>query len=168
MSWCECPLMGVSWCKCPLVGMSQCKCFLLDANAIEPKISFIFQIEASLEPGTKMLSKLDLFFSKIILFYSSEAWMLSASFLPQNMFYFDLRLLQKLVITVRNLRMGYQLEIKQSSSKRFISTVWLRKECHVFKAFFLETIILWKSDILKDSFLCLWIWQFDRRQDPPW
>ena len=35
------------------------------------------------------------------------------------------------------------------------------KGCHIFKAFFLETRIIWKSDILKDSFfqfLNMMIW----------
>ena len=60
--------------------------FLLDANAIYPKISFIFQIEASLELGTKMLSKLDLFFQRLFLFIPARLERPMHHSCPKNMF----------------------------------------------------------------------------------
>ena len=63
--------------------------------------------------------------------------------------FFDLRLPKKLVITVRNLRMGHWLRIWWSDSKDLFSQFSWAKRWQVSKAFFLEKRILWKSSILK-------------------
>ena len=92
------------------------------------------RLPRSLEP--KCFQNSIYFFRRLFFFLSARLECLVHYSCPKNMFYFDLRLPQKLVITVRNLWMGCQLEIKRSGSKRFIFTVWLRNECHVFTAFF--------------------------------
>ena len=56
--------------------------------------------------------------------------------IPEKSSSFWLKAPKKLMITIRNLWMGYQLRIRWSSLERFISIVWLRKGCHVFKVFF--------------------------------
>ena len=83
---------------------------------------------------------------------------------------FDLRLPKKNWWSLlENLRMGHLLEIWWSGSKRLIFTIWLSKEMAHFQGLFLEKWILWKSSILKRFiFFSSWIWQFDKRQDPPW
>ena len=45
--------------------------------------------------------------------------------------------------------MGHQFEIKWFGLKDFIFTIWLRKRVACFQGLFLETRILWKSNILK-------------------
>ena len=84
MQWCECPIVGVQWCKCPFVGISWHECF--DAITIYSKIHFIFKARLP----QRLKSK---YFQNSI--YSS-----------QKVIFFYLRLPKKLVITVRNLRMG--------------------------------------------------------------
>ena len=64
--WCKCLFVGIPWCEWPLVGMPWCKCF--DANNLF-KNSLFFQIEASLEPKTKIFSNLDLLFPEKSFFF---------------------------------------------------------------------------------------------------
>ena len=120
---CKCLLMGMSWCKCPFIRMPWCKCF--DANTIYSKILHVFEIKASLAPKTKIFSNLDLLF------------------LEKSSFFFLLKAPKKLVITVRNLRIGHLLEIWWSGSKDLFSQFGWAKRWHVSNAFF------WKTNSLK-------------------
>ena len=113
------------------------------------KNSFYFQNEASTTPEIKIFSKLDLL----------------KSYLP-----FDLRLPKKLVITIRKSLNGALTWNLMIWLKRFIFTIWLSKkgQCSS-KAFFLKKMNSLKIKHLKKiHFCCSWIWQFDKRQDPPW
>ena len=107
---------------------------------------FYFSNEASSKPRTKTLSKLDLFFLEAIPFYSDEAWMLSASFLPQKHVLFRLKAPKKKMITVKNFsKWDINFESGDLAWKfYFHSLVEVR-----FQGLFLKTRILWKSDILK-------------------
>ena len=75
-------------CKWHLVGYHDANAFYLTQIQFNQKF-FYFQIEAFSEPGTKMLSKLDLFFFLIILVRLECPMHHSCN---KNMFYFDLKL----------------------------------------------------------------------------
>ena len=168
MSWCKCTLIGMPWCRCKLVGMHWCKCTLVgmlwcrcrhgachDANVplwyammrMPPcgcimtrmlwcnhnlfKNSFYFQSEASLVPEIQIFSKLNLFF-------------------PKNHLLFYLRLPKKLVITVRNLRMGALIWKSDDLAQKIYFHNLVEQKGGLFpRPFFLEKRILWKSSILK-------------------
>ena len=97
--------VGMPWYKCQLT-----KNFLLFSKS---------RLSCSLKPKCFPNS---IYFFEDYSFLFRRGLNASASFLPQNMFYFGLKLPQKFVITVRNLRMGYQLGIEWSSLKGFIPT----------------------------------------------
>ena len=88
--------------------------------------------------------------------------------IPEKSSSFWLKAPKNLVITVRNLRMGLWLGIWWSGSKDLFSQFgWVKRVAH-FQGLFLEKWILWKSSILKRFiFSSPWLWQFDKRQDPP-
>ena len=138
MPWCECPLGSMSWRECPLVGMQWMQmppCGYIMTRMLWCKHnlfknSLYFQNKASSAPKTKIFSKLDLLFMKSHLL-------------------FDFRLSKKLVITVRNLRMGHWLGIWWFGSKDLFSQFgWAKGVVHS-RGLFLEKWILWKSSILK-------------------
>ena len=117
---------------------------------INQKFSFIFQIEAFSEPETKMLLKLDLFFSKVIIFLVRLKYSVHHS-CPKNTFYFYLRLP----------KIGDHCYKSSNGISIWDQMIWLReiyfhnlirKGVAHFQSLFLETRILWKSNILKDSF----------------
>ena len=130
---------------------------------------FIFQIEASSEPGTKMLSKLDLFFQRSFFFILARLVCPVHHSCPKNMFYFDLRLPKKMVITIRNFsewdidsRSG-DLTWKFSFSQFGWENGW-----HAFKVFF-KNNYFWKSSILK--IFIFPVPEYDdliKRRDPLW
>ena len=95
------------------------------------KNSLYFQNEVYSAPKTKTFPKLDLLSLK----KSSSFW---------------LKAPKKLVITVRNLRMGHWLRIWWSGPKKLFSPFgWAKKGVARFQGLFLEKRILWKSSILK-------------------
>ena len=109
----------------------------------------------------RSLEPLDLFFLKIILFYSDEAWMPSASFLPQKMFYFDLGFPKNWWSLLEIYKWDINLRSGDLVRKDLFSQFDWEKGVARFQGFFLETRILWKSYILKDSFfqsLNMMIW----------
>ena len=126
MSWCKCPLVGMPWCK------YSCRYAMIRMSAWEYVMAWMlwckhnlfknflyFQNEASSAPETKIFSKLDLLFLKSQLF-------------------FDLRLLKKLVIVVRNLQMGHRFGIWWSDSKDLFSQFgWIKGVAH-FQGLFLK------------------------------
>ena len=130
--------MGISWHEC------------FDANIIYSKNSLYFQNEASSAPEIKIFSKLDLLF-------------------PKSHLLFDLRLPKKLMITLEISELDIDLESDDLAQKDYFHNLVQQRRWHIFKAFFFEKWILWKSSTLK-RFICfsLWIWQFDKRQNPLW
>ena len=158
MPWCKCSCsachdanvhLGVCHeCKCPLVGMPWCECF--DANTIYSKFPLFSKIKASSAFETKIFSNLDLLF------------------LEKSSSFFWLKAPKKLVITIRNLWIGHWLEIWWSSSKDLFSQFG-QKEGTCSRPFSRKTNSLKIKHLKKIHFSSsLWIWQYDRRQDPPW
>ena len=102
--------------KCPLRVCHDVNAHLWvchDANAfhltqMQIKQRFFFRLSRSMEQSA---FKTRFIFQRFF-FISIRLECQVHHFCPKNIFYFDLRLSQKLVITVRNLRMGCQLEIK--------------------------------------------------------
>ena len=131
----------------PLVGIPWHECF--DANTIYSKIPFIFKTRLPQRLKPKY------FQTQFIIPKKSSS-------------FFDLRLLKKLVITVRNLRMGHWFGIWWSGSKDLFSQFGWTKRGGTFSRLFLKKWILWKSSILRRFIFFFWIWQFDRHQDLLW
>ena len=89
--------------------------------------------------------------------------------IPEKSSSFWLKASKKLVITVRNLRMGYWLRIWWSGLKDLFSQFSWAKGVARFQGFFLKKMNSLKIKHLKKiHFCCSWIWQFGKRQDPPW
>ena len=101
----------------------------LDANTIYSKISFIFKMRLSQRLNQNIFK--------------------TCFIIPEKSFSFWLKAPKKLVITVRNFRIGHLLEIWWSGSKDLFSQIWLSKEVARFQGLFLDKQILWKSSILK-------------------
>ena len=132
MPWCECPLGSMPRCECPLghvmMQMLWCRHNLF-------KNSLYFQNEAFSATEIKNIFKSWFIISRKVIFLF--------------FFLFWLKAPKKLVIIVRNLRIGHLLEIWWSGSKDLFSQIWLSKEMAHFHGLFLEKWILWKSSILK-------------------
>ena len=147
MSWCTCPFgyakMRMSSCRYVMMQMLWCRC-----NSF--KNSLYFQNEASSAPETKIFSRLD--------YYSRKA-----------IFFFWLKALQKLVITIKKIsKWGINLESDNLDLKIYFHNLVEQKGWHISKAFSGKWV-LWKIKHLKKiHFFNSWIWQFDKRQDPPW
>ena len=113
MFTCRCIMMQMSLYRHAMMQMPPCEYTMprmLWCKHNLFKNSLYFQNEASTTPETTIFSRLDLLFMK--------------SHLP-----FDLRLPKKLVITVRNLRMGYRFEIWWSGSKDLFSQFgWAKRD----------------------------------------
>ena len=107
-------LASMAWRKC---FFSWCKCNLTKNSFYSPNRGF-------LGAWNQNAFKNQFFFLRLFFFILERLECPVHHSCPKNMFYFDLRLPQKLVITVTNLRMGYQFEIRWSGLRRFISTVW--------------------------------------------
>ena len=90
--------------------------------------------------------------------------------IPKKSSSFWLKAPKKLVITIRKSLNGALTWNLMIWLKRFIFTIWLSKkgQCSS-KALFLKKMNSLKIKHLKKiHFCCSWIWQFDKRQDPPW
>ena len=139
MQWMRMPAWVCNGCKCPLVGISWHEYF--DANTIYSKIPFIFKTRLPQRLKPKY-SKLDLLSMK--------------SHLP-----FDLRPSKKLVIIVRNLRIGNWFRIWWSGSKYLFSPFgWTKGVAH-FQCLFSKKMNSLKIKHLKKIrffFFSLWIW----------
>ena len=154
-------MMQMSPCRYAMMQMPSCGYAMMWVNVLT-QTQFIQRFplfsKSRLPQRLKLKKKI-----QILICYFSKGHLLILFFL-----FFWLKAPKKLVITVRNLRIGYLLEIWWSGSKDLFSQTWLSKEVAHFQGIFLEKKILWKSSILKRFiFSSLWIWQFDRRQDQP-
>ena len=115
----------------PLVGIPWHECF--DANTIYSKIPFIFK--------TRLPQRL------------KPKYFQTQFIIPKkSSFFFYLRLPKKLVIIVRNLRMGHWFGIWWSDSKDLFSQFGWAKGVACFHDF-LEKRILWKSSIFFKRFI---------------
>ena len=138
-------------CRCLLVGMPWCKCF--DTNTIYSKIPFVFKIEASSTPETKNIFKSWFLISRKVIFL---------------FFFFDLRLPKNWWSLLVNLRIGYWLGIWWSAQKIYFHNLIEQKGGTFSRPFSRSTNSLKIKHFKKIHFSSPWIWQFDKRQDPPW
>ena len=130
------------WCKCLLVSMSWCKYF---AMQMHPSGYIMMQMF-----WCKFIQKFPLFSKSRLLSACNKDIFKSWFVLSRKViFFFYLRLLKKLVITVRNLRMGHWLGIWWFGSKDLFAQFGLAKGAARFQGFFLKKWIFWKSSILK-------------------
>ena len=149
MMWmppCGCAMMQIIPCGYVTMQMLFIWC---KWNLTKKKLFSKSRLPRSLE--SKCFQNSIYFFQKL---FSLFWWGLNAQCIipAQKHILFWLKVPQKLVINVKNLRMRYHIEIGWSGSKKFISSVRLRKGVEGFQGLFSKTRIFWKSDILKNSF----------------
>ena len=113
------------WYKCLLIEMTWCKCF--DVNTIYSKVPFVFK------------SRLPQRLNQNIF----KTWFIIPE--KSSFFFFYLRLLKKLVITIRNLQMRHSLGIWWSGSKDLFSQFGWAKGWLVSMAFF------WKNEFFENQ-----------------
>ena len=124
MSWCECPFVGMPWCKCPLVGISWHKCF--DANTIYSKIPFIFK--------TRLPQRLKPKHFQNLIYYSWKV-----------IFFFWLKSLQKLVISIRK---------SPNEALTWNQIIWLKKIYFhnlVEQKGWLVSMVFWKNKLFENQ-----------------
>ena len=148
--------VGMSWCKCPLGACHDANVHLWVYHDTDTLIQtqFIQKFLLFSKRGFHNVWNQHILKTRFIIHEKSSSFLLKAS--------------KKMVITVRNLRMGYWLRIWWFGSKDLFSQFGWAKEVAHFQGLFLEKWILWKLSTLKRFIFSSWIWQFDRRQDPSW
>ena len=130
MQWCECNLVGMQWCRCLFR-------YAMNANAL----LWVYH-------NTNALMQIQ-FIQKFLLFSKRgflNAWNQNIFktwfIIPEKSSFFWLKALKKLMITVRNLWMGYWLRIRWSGSKDLFSQLgWAKGVAH-FQGLFLKKWIL--------------------------
>ena len=131
------PLVGMSWCKCPLGCMQWCKC---------PCRYVMMRMSACVYAMMQMLWRKHNLFKNSLCFQNQgflSAWnqkyfQILICYFSKSHLLIDLRLLKKLVITVRNLWMGHLTQNLMIWLKRFIFTIWFSKGVACFQGLFLE------------------------------
>ena len=111
---CKCLIESMSWCECPFGGISWHKCF--DAKTIYSKNSLYFQKRGFFSAWNQNIFK---------------TWFI----IHEKSSFFLLKAPKKMVITVRNLRIGYGLGIWWSGSKDLFSQFGWAKGVACFRGF---------------------------------
>ena len=153
MLWCKCMLESMLWCECSIEGMQWCKCSLsacYDANAPllvcndvnvcmgvchDASVPLWVCHDANVPLGVwHKCFDVNTIYSKIFFVFKMrlpqrlknifKTWFI----IPEKSSFLTWGSKKKLVITVRNLRMGHWLKILMIWLKRFIFTIWLSKK----------------------------------------
>ena len=167
-------MMQMPFCGCAMMQMPPCGYVTMQILFTWRKCNltknfFYFANRGFLRAWNQNTFKTRFIFFKDYSFYSNEAWMFNASFLPKNMFYVDLGFPKKWLSLLEISEWGINLRSSDLVQKDLFSRFDLRKGVAHFQSLFLETRILCKIKPLKKIHFA--IPEYDdliKHQDPWW